>query len=269
MRRIRHPLGAISEMDYDPHTDRLTVLTLRWERAVRQLRYAYDPLGQVERIQERALDVDGVTVLAERALGIRWNALGRPSALVAEDGTVRELGEDSPAGAPAAAAAAFTATASTMPGHALAAVLVSTAGRPGAPGLSSAANQTGAPVAAASALWPTQYGDPFTAAAHEALRFDANGRFAERRIDDFGQVVAIRNPGQGWQHARYDEAGRLVEIRDPRGASTLAQYDAAGRLLRVDRTLPGDPPERLDMAWRGPDRLSETVTIAKIGRAHV
>lgn len=261
VRRIRHPMGAISEIEYDPHTGRLTVLTLRWERTVRQMRYAYDPLGQVERIQERALDVDGVKVLAERTLGIRWNALGRPSALVEADGTVRELGEDGLAGAPAVAAA-FTATAPAVVGNALSAALAGTAGRPGVPDMASPPNQSGAPVPATSALWPTQYGDPLTAAAHEALRFDANGRSAERRIDDFGQVVAVRNPGQGWQHARYDEAGRLVEIHDPRGASTLARYDAAGRLLRVDRTLPGDAPERLDMAWRGPERLSETVTTA-------
>lgn len=263
VRRIRHPMGAISDMEYDPHSGRLTVLTLRWERTVRQLRYVYDPLGQVERLQERALDVDGVTVLAERALGIRWNALGRPSALVEADGTVRELGEDGLAGAPdAAVASAFTATATVTAGNVLATALAGTAGRPGVPDTASPPDQAGAPVSAASALWPTQYGDPLTAAAHEALRFDANGRSAERRIDDFGQVVAIRNPGQGWQHARYDEAGRLVEIRDPRGASTLARYDAAGRLLRVERTLPGAQPERLDMTWRGSERLSETVTIA-------
>lgn len=259
LRRIYHPMGAISDMEYDPHSGRLTVLTLRWERTVRQLRHAYDPLGQLEQVVERTLDVDGVTLLAERALGIRWNALGRPSALVEADGTVRELDDAGQAGA---AAMALTATAPAMPGHALAAALASKTSGLVTSGMPASASRTGVAVTAAGALWPTQYGDPLTAAAHEALRFDANGRTAERRIDDFGQVVAIRNPGQGWQHARYDEAGRLVEIRDPRGARTLARYDAAGRLLGVERTMPGESPEQLAVAWRGPARLSETVTVA-------
>lgn len=286
VRRVRHPMGATSEMEYDPHTGRLAVLTLRWERTVRQLRYAYDPLGQVEQVGERVLDVDGLTVLAERELGIRWNALGRPSALVEADGTVRELDEGGMAGVQASMASATAAistasatsatsaisttsmTSAAMPSavaaRELAASLAGAAARPAltAPGLLPPADHTNGPVAAPGALWPTRYGDPLTAAAHEALRFDANGRSAERRIDDFGQVVAIRNPGQGWQHARYDEAGRLVEIRDARAAITLARHDAAGRLLRVERTMPGALPEQLDIAWRGPERLTETVSIA-------
>ncbi len=292
VRRVRHPMGAISEMDYDPHTGRLAVLTLRWERTVRQLRYAYDPLGQVEQVRERALDADGVTVLAERELGLRWNALGRPSALVEADGTVRELEEGEVAGTQAFMASATSAistististisapsatsttsktsmTSAAMPAIAAARArapsLAGAAASPAlaVPGMLPPAGQTNASVAAPNALWPTQYGDPLTAAAHEALRFDANGRSAERRIDDFGQVVAIRNPGQGWQHARYDEAGRLVEIRDARAAITLARYDAAGRLLRVERTMPGELPEQVDITWRGPERLTETVNIA-------
>lgn len=285
LRRIHHPMGAVSEMDYDPHTGRLAVLTLRWERTVRQLRYAYDPLGQVERIRERALDVDGVSVLAERELGIRWNALGKPSALVEADGTVRELEEGGSAGAPAAtasmasmASAAFAASvtsATPTPSMTTAAISSAAAGRAPAaslagaaagsalavPGMSPPVDQASVPVAA-GALLPSQYGDPITAAAHEALRFDANGRTAERRIDDFGQVVAIRNPGQGWQHGRYDEAGRLVEIRDARAAVTLARYDAAGRLLRVERAMPGALPEQVDIAWRGPERVAETLSVA-------
>jgi YD repeat-containing protein len=283
VRRIRHPMGATSEMEYDPHTGRLTLLTLRWERTVRQLRYAYDPLGQVEQVRERALDVDGVTVLAERELGLRWNALGRPSALVEADGTVRELEDGGLAGVQGLMASTTLATSTTsatsapplpsmtsaaMPSavaaRALAASLAGAAASPAltVPGMLPPADHTNVPVAAIGTLWPTQYGDPLTAAAHEALRFDANGRSAERRIDDFGQVVAIRNPGQGWQHARHDEAGRLVEIRDARAAITLARYDAAGRLLRVERTMPGELSEQVDITWRGPERLTEIVSIA-------
>jgi RHS repeat-associated protein len=104
------------------------------------------------------------------------------------------------------------------------------------------------------------YGDGLTAAAGEVSQIEANGKSAERIIDDFDQVIAIRNPGQGWKHARHDEAGRIIEIRDPRGASTNAGYDAAGRLLRVERALPGAAaPQRLEFAWNGPCRVRETV----------
>ena len=107
--------------------------------------------------------------------------------------------------------------------------------------------------------------DAFLPAADQPdlLRHDFNGKSAERLIDDFGQVVGIRNPGQGWQYARYDAAGRISEIRDARGMVTTASHDAAGRLLHVTRKLPDDAvPERLDFSWRGPYRQGETVNTA-------
>lgn len=94
----------------------------------------------------------------------------------------------------------------------------------------------------------------------DVLRYDIDGKSAERIIDDFGQVVGIRNPGQGWQHATYDAAGRISTISDARGMVTNASHDAAGRLLAITRTLPGDRfPERLEFAWHGPYRTSEIV----------
>jgi RHS repeat-associated protein len=94
----------------------------------------------------------------------------------------------------------------------------------------------------------------------DVLRHDSHGKSAERLIDDFGQVVGIRNPGQGWQYARYDAAGRLTEMRDARGMVTSASHDAAGRLLRISRKLPGDAyPERLEFGWDGPYKVVETV----------
>lgn len=94
----------------------------------------------------------------------------------------------------------------------------------------------------------------------DVLRYDIDDRSAERLIDDFGQVVGIRNPGQGWQYATYDLAGRISSIRDARGMVTDARHDAAGRLLDIVRGLPGDAfPERLEFTWHGPYRASETV----------
>lgn len=94
----------------------------------------------------------------------------------------------------------------------------------------------------------------------DVLRYTIDGKSAERLIDDFGQVVGIRNPGQGWQYARYDAAGRITEMRDARGMVTRARHDAAGRLLDINRELPGDAsPERLEFGWDGPYKTVETV----------
>ncbi|MDB5759375.1 MAG: hypothetical protein JWM30_2664, partial [Burkholderia sp.] len=96
----------------------------------------------------------------------------------------------------------------------------------------------------------------------EVLRYDIDGKSAERLIDDFGQVVGVRNPGQGWQYATYDEAGRISELRDARGMLAKVSHDAAGRLLNIVRQLPGDAvPERLDFSWHGPYKASETVAM--------
>ena len=85
----------------------------------------------------------------------------------------------------------------------------------------------------------TSWGAPGSAAEASMLSISAGGARAERLVDDFGRVSAIRNPGQGWQLARHDAAGRIVESVDPRGARQRAEWDAAGRLLKLVRHAPG------------------------------
>jgi hypothetical protein len=76
MRRISHPMGAVSELEREAHSGRLAAMTVRWGDTVRQVRYAYDPSGQLESVRERALGKDGVTVLDEREVSVRRDGLG-------------------------------------------------------------------------------------------------------------------------------------------------------------------------------------------------
>jgi len=80
-----------------------------------------------------------------------------------------------------------------------------------------------------------KYGALGTVAQNEVLKFEISNRSAERLIDDFGRVVAIKNPGQEWQYAEYDEANRIVHVTDPRGAEQLAHYNLQGHLIELKR----------------------------------
>jgi len=83
------------------------------------------------------------------------------------------------------------------------------------------------------------WGAPGSSAETALLTISAGDARAERLVDDFGRVGAIRNPGQGWQLARHDAAGRIVESIDARGARQQAEWDVAGRLLKLVRQAPG------------------------------
>ena len=107
------------------------------------------------------------------------------------------------------------------------------------------------------------YGPPGSAAQNEILKFEANGRSAERQLDDFGRVVALRNPGQAWQYAEYDLADRITRIKDPRGAQQQIQYDLQGRLAQIQRDLPQTPTQTVSFQWLGNLKESETVRDAQ------
>ncbi|QRR33052.1 RHS repeat-associated core domain-containing protein [Hydrogenophaga sp. YM1] len=89
------------------------------------------------------------------------------------------------------------------------------------------------------ALLSATWGPPGSVAESSVLGFATPHAQAQRRLDDFARVVAIRHPGQGWQFARHDEAGRLLLTIDPRGARQRARWDLAGRLVRLERFAPG------------------------------
>ena len=58
--------------------------------------------------------------------------------------------------------------------------------------------------ASGAPLLQAQWGAIGTAAQGQVLALSTRNAQAQRLLDDDGRVVAIRNPGQGWQTARYD-----------------------------------------------------------------
>jgi RHS repeat-associated protein len=113
-------------------------------------------------------------------------------------------------------------------------------------------------------LLQADWGAIGTAAQASVLTLNSRNAQAQRLLDDEGRVVAIKNPGQGWQTARYDVAGRVEESIDPRGSRLLAKWDPAGRLLRLERFAPGGrtPEQVLSYSYLGAWPSAETITDA-------
>ncbi|MGC4395765.1 RHS repeat domain-containing protein, partial [Hydrogenophaga sp. T2] len=123
-------------------------------------------------------------------------------------------------------------------------------------------DELGRPVAWRSAdgalLLQAAWGPPGSAAEQQALVIGHAHAQARRLIDDFGRVVAIRNPGQGWRFAQHDAAGRVVHTTDPRGARQRLAWDLAGRLVRIERFAPGATgPEQVVERRHVQGRLTE------------
>jgi RHS repeat-associated protein len=118
--------------------------------------------------------------------------------------------------------------------------------------------------ASGAPLLQAQWGAIGTAAQGDVLALSTRNAQAQRLLDDDGRVVAIRNPGQGWQTARYDAAGRIEEATDPRGARQRASWDVAGRLLRLERYAAGASTAEQVLTYRyaGAWASEETITDA-------
>ncbi|MBK4733343.1 RHS repeat domain-containing protein [Noviherbaspirillum pedocola] len=217
----------------DEGSGRLTATTLRWDDVFRRRSFETDAAGRLLGQSDAALDAAG-RVIALRRIDIDTDARGRPARIRWPDGGVSTLTHDA-SGLPMPV---------SLPGGGLA--------------LWSRAEDEAAPPP--SAVFKAMRGPPGSASENIVLRYDANARSAERKLDDFGRLVAIRLPEQGWQTARYDAADRLVHVTDARGATTALVHDTAGRLRGVVRALAdGSMAEQLRFAWRGPYRVEETV----------
>jgi RHS repeat-associated protein len=119
--------------------------------------------------------------------------------------------------------------------------------------------------AGAADLLKAAWGEAGTAAQSHMLSLTGVAGQAQRLMDDFGRVVAIRNPGMGWQTADYDVGGRLVRVIDPRGAVQRAQYDFASRLLQLEHYRPGQTTaeETIALRWLGHNKTEASVTDAE------
>jgi RHS repeat-associated protein len=96
---------------------------------------------------------------------------------------------------------------------------------------------------------------------------DAAGRgapLAQRWLDDFGRLVAVRYQDQGVSRASYVEqgaSGLLETIRDPRGSQARMQYDRQGRLQELTRSDASDKPvERTLFRYAGAVLVEQTVS---------
>ena len=105
------------------------------------------------------------------------------------------------------------------------------------------------------------WGEPGSVAQATLLSLATTSAQALRQVDDWGRVVAIKNPGQGWQTARYDAADRVIEVRDPRGARQVAQWDAAGRLRQLQRSAPNESQPEQTSRWTYAGRWADEETV--------
>lgn len=215
--------------DVPGESGRLLASTMQWGEVARRQWQRYFPGGAVAERGEDVLDSRGQP-LATRRVELQYDATGTPQGVLRDDGRKTTL-------FPNTREAATSGAAEPLPGM---------------------------PPSAATGHWhpglALQFGEPGSAAEAEVLALSANDRAAVRLIDDFGRVVAIRNPGQGWRTADYDEADRPVTITDPRGATQRLRYDATGQLVEVQRTNPrGDRVETVALRWRGPYKVEEAV----------
>ncbi|MHB8921466.1 MAG: DUF6531 domain-containing protein [Halothiobacillus sp.] len=213
--QILYPMNRSVSLAYD-EAGRTSTVTRQFDAVVRRTLYQYAPRGQVEQRSEQILSADRTAILAARTTLSTYNARDRLAQIAWPDHTGTRIGytaagQVQPVALPDGRMLAFNA-----------ATAESLAARP--------APDTGAPALHAG------FGAAGTAAQNEVLKFEAQGKTAQRLIDDFGRVVAIRNPDQAWQSAAYDAADRLTQATAPRGARTQARYDLADRLIEVQRT---------------------------------
>jgi len=108
------------------------------------------------------------------------------------------------------------------------------------------------------------WGPVGSAAEHSVLRWQADQAYAQREVDDFGRVVAIRQHGQGGWTAAHDAAGRPVLITDPRGAGQRLSWDVAGRWRRIEYQAPGEswPQQTVQRRYEGERLVEESVSDA-------
>ncbi len=115
-------------------------------------------------------------------------------------------------------------------------------------------------------LIQAQWGEIGTAAQNQIIKFETPHKQAERRFDDFGRVIAIKNPDQGWQTATYDAVDRIIATTDARGARQTIRYSAQGYPEQIERwsnsTLNHKAESTTQIRYAGQQPVDETITDA-------
>ena len=106
-----------------------------------------------------------------------------------------------------------------------------------------------------------QRGSAWSATQDEILELRYADRTALRVFDDFKRVVAIKNPGQGWQYVEYGSHGKITQHIDPIGRKQRFSYDEQSRLTQIQKYLPAatQVSEVVRLHWQGPHISQEMV----------
>lgn len=245
---VTAPQNRTAQVRYDEVNGRLLSITQRWADVVRRNQYTYSASGAIDQHRQDALTTDGETLLASRVTTYEHNALNQVTAVVWNDGT-RTMVHHDPNGL-------------IQPVHLPTGQVLSIPTGVEHVDPSDQESEPVAPESAIASALQAFYGEPGSTAANAVLKFQANGKTALRLLDDFGRVLAIRNPGQGWQTAAYDASDRLVETADATGRRQQVTYNPAGQLLELRRyaAKQATPEEMIAMRWHGPFKDEETVS---------
>ncbi len=108
----------------------------------------------------------------------------------------------------------------------------------------------------------TQWGEIGTAAQNQLIKLETTHKTAERRFDDFGRVIAIKNPDQGWQTATYDAADHIIATADARGARQIIRYNTQGYPEQIERWFNNTIQETIQIRYAAQQPVEETITDA-------
>ncbi len=113
-------------------------------------------------------------------------------------------------------------------------------------------------------LLQAQWGEIGTAAQNHIIKLETTHKQAERRFDDFGRVIAIKNPDQGWQTATYDAVDRIIATTDARSARQVIRYNAQGYPEQIERwsnlATTNKAESITQIRYAGQQPIDETIT---------
>jgi hypothetical protein len=186
---VNLPGGQIDQLSHEENSTRLSQITSTWGSQRTRKWNRYDPQGNVEAAGEDLLN-EKLEVLSSRQVNQTRDAWNRISSVAWDSNQVASI---------AYGADGQRNTLSLGKDQSMRLVPAT-----------DLAQNAGFLLPGLRAL----YGLPGSRSAAQIVQFDANDKTAKRQFDDFGRVVAIQNPAQGWQLAQYDDADQLQPRRN-------------------------------------------------------